>query len=677
MSKIAKDFTKEITEEDFWSSLRAKKGIDPDGTVQEAIELGLASHKARAYAKLAEFHRRARALSWQMAQEDAEIADRPTRAEVRKLIRKPLSILSSSELSELVSGKHDVADLQILMGHVQPVLNYVIHTGDKEPRRFLAQVLTSCYRCREALSQNGDYPLHTMLPAHAQFHFFWRIYLAQLHTGNISTDAAEAAMKLILGIGRAMRQATRRYIVHNIFTAGCFGLFFLSRTMKEFRESNAWERQSLRWLDLDFDRSFFPDGGHLERNWGYGAFTLERLTQVWEFAQRTGGMAGRGEHFLAGLRRAYQFFALTLSPDDMPPGFGDSSLLSLGYVLDLALDRKVFPPGTARDLGVERSRSCFMKGSGVAIMRNGAQRKSTFANVSFGDYAGWHSHMDLLSTNLWSRGEILIEEVPRFGPYGHPMDILWRAPEAHNQLLVDTFLYDSRPCEGQDVAWHSDGQVDFFSAYHNAYRQVPPQGHRDYKLSADLIVRRTVVFVKNPGYMLVMDSVRHEQTGMFNRATSAYWHSPQAFRVLGPGLARTTGRKACLLAWAYPDSIRRIEPGIDFKPEDVPDGHAPPKNEWHHLRARTWMDADHPGCLGFITILLPFEGKIPNVSVRAMGLPDRVCYRFEALEVTTPAGRDRFVLNPERLPDVSWRGRPVTCRAKARLSGMRRWLDVE
>lgn len=683
MSKDTRSLTEAISEPDFWSHLRVPRGGVSGGLLREAIQLGLAGRKGQAYQKLAEFHREARTLSWHMAQEDAARAERPTRAQVRALVRRPLCALGGlgapePSSSATATGRRDnVSDLQILTGSVQPVIHHVIHTGDEEPRTFLEQVLTACYRCQEALAAAGDYPLYTMLPAHAQFHFFWRTYLALIHTGSISTDAAEAALKLITGIGRAMRQLTRRYIVHNIFTAGCYGLFFLSRTMTELREASAWERQSLGWLDLDFDRSFFPDGGHLERNWGYGSFTLERLTHVWEFAQRTGGMGGREEHFLEGLRRAYRFYAETLGPHDLAPGFGDSSLLPLGHILDRALSRKVFPSSTSRDLGIDRSRSYLMRGSGVAIMRNGAEPEATFANITFGDYAGWHSHMDLLSMNLWSLGEILLEEVPRFGPYDHPMDILWRAPEAHNQLLVDTFLYDCRPCVGEDVAWYSDEHVDFFSAYHTAYRQVPPQRHRDYKHSADLIVRRTVIFVKSPGYLVVMDSVRDEQTGRFNRATSTYWHSPQPFRVLGPGRARTRGRNACLLAWAYPESIRRTETGVDFTPEDVPDAHAPLRNEWHRLRARTWMDGDYAGCLGFITALFPFRGAVPEVNIRTAGMPSRVRYRAEAVEVTTPAGRDVFVLSPERLPNISWRGKPVTCRARIKLAGMRRALEAD
>ena len=672
-----------ISDADFWSHLRAQKGSEPSVSLEEAIRLGRAGHQAKGYAKLAAFHRAARTGSWELAREAAQRAAQTSAAEIIETIDEFAGSLRHPQprhTPTLPGARGDgsgVPHMESIIALVRPVTLHLIRTGDKRVRAFVADALRYCFRHRRTLSEGGGYPLNTMLPAHDQFHFFWWSYLALIRTGRIPTNAAEAAMKLIMGLGRSMQRQTERYIVHNIFTAACYGMFFLGRTMKEFREAGAWEEHSLACLDLDFDRSFFTDGGHLERNWGYGCYTLGRLNHVWEFANRTGGMRGREAHFSEGLRRAYRFYAYTLDPNDISPGFGDEGLKPLGHVLDEALEGDLFPGGIRRDLGVDRSASLLMEGSGIAVMRNGSKPVSTYANVTFGDHAGWHSHLDLLSMNLRSMGEILIEEAPRFGPYEHPMDLLWRAPEAHNQLLVDSFLYDSRPCVGEEVAWHTDEHLDYFSACHRAYRQIPPQGHRDFKHSGDLLVRRTIVFVKEPGYLLVLDSVRDEVSEAFNRATSAYWHSPNRFEVVGPSSARTGGRRACLMAWAYPESIQRIETGVDFAPEDLPDGHAPLRNQWYRLRARTWMPTSHDGCLGFATVLFPFRGRRPEVTVRTAKLTGRVRYRAEAFEVTTPAGRDTFVLNPEGMPGLCVRGRPVNARARVKLASLRRAIEVK
>ena len=388
-------------------------------------------------------------------------------------------------------------------------------------------------------------------------------------------------------------------------------------------------------------------------------------------------MHGRERHFADGLRRAYQFYAYTLGPGDLSPGFGDEGLGDLGYILDRALDSGLFPPDTPRDLGVDRSRSYLMDGAGVAIMRNGAHDDAAFCDVSFGEYAGWHSHMDLLSMDFRSHGRLLLQEVPRFGPYEHPMDLLWRGAEAHNLLLVDGFYYDARPIVGEDVTWHSDERLDFFTATHRAYRRMPDDEHRNYLMSGDLTVRRTIVFVKDPGYAVVLDSVKPDDGDHFNRSTSQLWHSPHGFRVIEPGVARTKGRVGCIIACAHRAPIRRMEAGVDFSRDEVKLYPRQMHDQWHRLRINAWHRLVHTGCMGFATLLYPFRGKMPNVEIKALNLAGGVQYRAEALEITTPAGRDVMVLNPERLSGIALRGKAIDGRAWIKLRRQRDAVVVE
>jgi len=582
--------------------------------------------------------------------------------ELRRLLRTPLE-----ELGESTPGK-PLVNLAGFMSHLRPVLNRaILGRAGRAELDLLARAVLTVYRSRRTLPHTGPYPLSSQLGVYDQFHFIWRSYLALLHAGTMTTEVAEAALKLILALGRALHRKSERYIVHNIFTAGCHGLFYIGRTMKELAESDAWDRLALAHLDTDWDRSFYRDGGHLERNWGYGSYTLRRLTDVWHFARRTGGLAGRERHFLAGLRRGYRFYAATCDGRNISPGFGDEGLGDHTGTLSAALSSGVFPPGTPPDLGIDRSRSYRMPGAGVAIMRSGGARDDAWTDVSFGEYAGWHSHQDLLSMDFRGFGKILIQDVPRFGPYEHAMDVLWRGPEAHNQLLVDTFRYDCRFTVGQDVFWHSGRAVDFFSAYHTAYRLVPSD-HRTHHSSADLVVRRTIVFVKTCGYARVMDSVRPEGGDQFNRSTSCWWHSPQPFRLLARGLARTAGAPGALLAWAEPQTLRRADAGVDYTRAEMADAHPSLTGRSYNLRVRTWRDgATSPGCLGFVTVLYPFRRRVPKVSVRLLPLAGRAAWRAEAIEVRRPGGRDVFILNPERL-----HGLGLTARARIALAGGRK-----
>jgi len=607
--------------------------------------LGQSAGGDATFERLAQFHRTNSQMSIDRAVSRANASNRGT-SEFHAVIE---------DWQHDHSSNIDVS-VQSFVNDVGPIAEYVLFTGDRQPLPFLNWALPAIEREHRTLIINR-YPLGSQLGGYNHFCVLWHSYLALLHNDALEPEAASSALRLILAVGRALRRQAETFVVHNIFAAGSYALFFLARTMREFREAAEWDKRALRWLDLEFDRSFYRDGGHKERNWGYGAHTIRRLQECYDFAQETGGMGGREAHFAEGLRHAYRFYAATLGPNEIAPGFGDEGLHHMGYVLDKALESGVFPEDTPRALGAENNRSFLAPESGFAFMRGG--NRQTFANVTFGEFAGWHSHHDLLSINLWSHGEILLEEVPRFGPYEHALDRVWRQPEAHNQLLVDGYFYDHRSHMAYDIGWYSDDDIDYFSAAHHCYRAVPQDEHRPYVSSDDLTVRRTILLVKSRGYAIVLDSVRPDSAATFERATSQWWHSPQPFSFVADGLAIArqpgTARAGCALAWARPESLRRFEPGIDFLPEEtLTTIHKPLHDSWFNLRVRSWNLERDDGCRGFATLLYPFEGEAPELHIRAIEAGGTVPFRAETLEISTPLGVDIIVLNPEFLPDFDF-----------------------
>ena len=640
-----------ISEKNFWSALRGPT---------EAIEFGLAGKKAAAYRKLGEYLADELAADWDGFRAKAE-PHPPTDKAVSDVLRGRFASYSYTfDLGEKIDFTSDAipADAGFFyMGWMGPVIGRVMLTGGQHERAWLIDTFNRLYAARDRLRSSLGHPIFDdMLAMSGLPETYLRIYLGLLHSGGMPTKTAEALLKLTLGVGRALHARINRFIVHNIHTAGCFGLFFLSRRMRVFTESSQWEELALAHLIKHADRSFFPDGGHLERCWGYGEHTLWRMVLAYEFARATGGMGERERHYVNRLRRAYQWYARTLAPGEISPAFGDDGIGPASQIIDRALT--IFPEGTDRSLGVDRTKSYLMDASGFAIMRNGDADDSLYCTLTFGDYCGWHAHFDCLSMNLWRGGRPLLEELGRFGSYGGPLDHTFRAPEAHNQVLVDGHPYDNRIDDGAlDVAWHSDARLDYFSAYHRAFREVASHRHRTYVASDDLLVRRTVVFVKDPGYVVVLDSVQHEHQRYFNRAISALWHAPEPFKALGPGLMRTGGRTGCLLAWAYPDGIQRMETSVSYTNEDS-EGHG----ARHRLRVRRWEPLGHQGCLGFVTLLYSFEGKPPNVSISPLKTASGQRFRAEAMEIVTPAGEDVIVLNPERLDGFEYRRKPIEAR---------------
>ncbi|MBI2438116.1 MAG: heparinase II/III family protein, partial [Lentisphaerae bacterium] len=329
-------------------------------------------------------------------------------------------------------------------------------------------------------------------------------------------------------------------------------------------------------------------------------------------------------------------------------------------------------PEFAKDplLGVDRAKSYLLKSSGFAIMRNGNERKSSYVNISFGAFAGWHSHWDLLSLNFWSQGAPLLEELCRFGPYSNPLDQMFRAPESHNLMLIDGMIYDSRLVAGRDVQWFSNEMIDYFSAYHRAYRFfVYGRDASPVSPNIEAKVRRTIVLVKDPGYVVVLDSVENINAPNFNDAISQYWHSPRPFRVVGPGRVRTEGNQACLLVYGQTESLHRLDTGIDFAGKEI--AHLGHGYERYNLRARRWLPLNHLGISGFTTVLYPFTGRMPSVTLRSLPSTNGAPWKTEAIEVSGPHGRDRIVLNPECHKGFAVQGRPVTAQALAALGNRR------
>jgi hypothetical protein len=220
-------------------------------------------------------------------------------------------------------------------------------------------------------------------------------------------------------------------------------------------------------------------------------------------------------------------------------------------------------------------------------------------------------------------------------------------------------VLDKKNRTARDVVWHSTPEADFLTAWHTAYRGQPLEPQ-----SMNLITRRTVVFIKDPGYALVFDSVREEGSGpgegpYFSLAQN--WHSPFPFKQLSATTARTKGRSAMLIAFARENFLRRIECGADFAGDEATSPSEYP--ERHYLRARRWMDVEYRGACGFTTLLFPFKGKAPKVSIKPLPLEGAEPYRADAFQITTPKGKDVIVLNPEKMPGLTFQGQELNGRA--------------
>lgn len=674
------DRVSQISEKDFWDSLRIPREKKHAALLEQAIALGRDGNKEAAYAALAAYHRAALAREWREIREARLKMPSPAPKVLRDLLRLKINVWHGHlvQFERRIDWARPGLDLVGLhtLYWFNPALTAFIQTGDPRWRAFIIDILTQYDeaahhpRLRRVLERYvfGFQSVWTKWP------ILLACYLAFIHADDLPLRTLEGLLKTFLSFGRALDWKMRDYQpACNLFAVTIPTLLQIARVLPEFAESSRWDRKAVRLTVEHARKGYFKDGGNRERIWGYGIMHLEALTRAYEAGRRYGGL-GRHEHEIGrAVRQGCRWYAKTAgpSPHEWFPTYGDAGWGGWNCLKSIRDMAPFLPQAADGSFGVDRARSYLLKPSGFAVMRNGNRTESTHLNLNFGRFAGWHSHWDLLSMNLWSQGEPLLEELCRFGPYGNPLNTVFRAPESHNLTLIDGMIYDSREVEGRDVRWFSNDIVDYFSAYHRAYRYFV-FGRQGLNVSPNIeaVVRRTILFVKNPGYVVVLDSVRDLNAPNFNHAISQYWHSPLPFQVLGPGRVRTQGKRACLLVYAQMEGLHRLDTGTDFEGAEM--GRYRDTYARYSLRARRWMAVDHhPGILGFTTVLYPFTGKLPEIRVRSLPTSHSALWRTEAIEVTTPSGKDSIILNPELRKEFAWGGGAAACRAYVKLGNRR------
>lgn len=669
----------QIGEQEFWSSLRVPGG-PAHAPLARAIALGRKNQRAEAYAALAEYHRTALVREWREIRATRLKMPAPTHAALRDLWRLKINVWHGHivQFDRRIDWARPDLDLVGLhtLHWLDPAVTAFIQTGAPRWRTFLLDILAQY----DAVAHHPRWR-RAVEPYVFEFQSVtskWPIllacYLAFLHADDPPLRALACLMKTFLSFGRALDWKMKRYVpAYNLFAVSIPTLLAVARVFPEFAESSRWDRKAARLTMAHARHGYFADGGSRERIWGYGILHLEGLTRAYEVGLRYGGLGRYDREIRRAILRACRWYAKTVgpAPHEWFPTYGDAGWGGwncLKTIRDLA---RFLPQAADGSFGVDRAKSYMLKPSGFAVMRNGSAPEATQINVNFGRFAGWHAHWDLLSMNLWSQGAPLLEELCRFGPYSNPLDTLFRAPESHNLTLIDGMVYDSRLVEGRDVQWFSNACVDYFSATHRAYRFfVYGRDASPVSPNIEALVRRTILFVKNPGYIVVLDAVRDLNSPYFNRAISQYWHAPFPFQVVGPDRVRTRGERACLLIFPRRAGLHRLDTGTDFAGAEV--AHYGDAYARYSLRARRWMAVDHhAGILGFTTVLYPFTGCMPPVTVRALPIATDKLWKTEILDVSGPHGRDRIVLNPERLAGFGWRGKPFTTRAGVWLGGGR------
>ncbi|MHB0935574.1 MAG: heparinase II/III family protein [Armatimonadota bacterium] len=505
----------DITENAFWRGVRAPGRGHVE--LKRAIAHGNAGASEDAYAALADYHRTSLADVWAEQCKAWEAAGPVDEAEIADLLRNRIrgwhaTVVDFGETIDWNTRAFGSSGLYGFhyMGWVTPAVRQYALTGDERVGAWLARTIRGAFDARHGIEPAlGMHPIYYELGARAKLLTMPQAYLALINRGGATPECCEAVLKLILGCARSLQALQQGYRHGNWQIAGCGALIQAASWFPEFAESKAWLETGVRGQREHLEQDFFADGCHGERCFGYMHMSVSSIAGPYQAARRIGGYGKEEDAFFrARLRRSYRWLAKALGPKGLHPAVGDCHFGAAPGMLDDG--RPFFPKDADQWLGVDRGQSYFFKPSGFAAMRNGAGDEACYLFHTFGPWSGWHSHLDTTSLSLYAHGEPLLEEVGRFESYDNPRSHAFRAPECHNMVSVEGAHFDNTDAKwraGQRPAWLSTPEIDFLTVRHQAYRHhgLEPQ-------SSNITVRRTTVFVKDPGYALVFDTAIPEDT---------------------------------------------------------------------------------------------------------------------------------------------------------------------
>jgi len=635
-----------ISETDFWSCLSPARARGESTLLSRAIGEGKAGRRAQAYSLLAEYHAGTLAGEWSAMQAgELPINYWAQQQSLKDVLAHRLWVNVNQVVqygSRIDWNNPSTGSNAHCFYWILPLLYAYVKTRRADHAAVLRDYMLQYYEARNRFRwpEEHYHPGYTALAASIKFHHTFPIYVALACNRHLSPRVTEGWMKLMLGMARALYRRETDLVMSNqtITNAAAFGMF--GSAFPEFAESAAMRSRALLRIDQNVMRGFLPDGGYAERSFGYGSGALTGSAKALRAMHRHRPLPAAYRRRLGRVfLNASRFYVKTAAPGDYLPGYADGSIGKAPGIIRAVRD--FFPRSTPSDLGVDRGASYHLPDSGFSVLRNGIG--GIYALLNHGRCDMWHCHMDLLNLDVWSAGIPFLVEAGRFGSYGEPMSRLFRMPEQHNTIAVDGQLYDERypaAMTGTGVCWKASPHFDYVTAAHRAYRgnqPVIPQA-QDYE------VRRTVLLVKQPGYLLVLDSVLPAGETAAGVA-SQYWHSPFPFRILGPGRGCVTnGRHGMMVVADAHPWLRRTETRTLYTASEAVGNLDFPAR--HQLRFQCWSNAAAAGAIGVVTVLVPFTRKRPRVILRREPLGNGLAFRAERIRVTIGSHTDVIDLNP-------------------------------
>ncbi|HYR56390.1 MAG TPA: asparagine synthase (glutamine-hydrolyzing) [Myxococcaceae bacterium] len=319
---------------------------------------------------------------------------------------------------------------------------------------------------------------------------------------------------------------TRRAVPNNHLLAECLGLLLGSTLFPDSVKATDWRAKALAVLDEQTEAQFFADGGQFQDSHNYHRAVM--LYYLWAAALLRNQNQPLPKTWISRMESSLDFLLAHQSPvDGWLPNFGPNDgsrpfVLSTCEFSDfrpvlqslsvLTRGERLYEPGpwdeecawllgpAALDVPVRRRplKSISFPASGTHVLRG--NEPSTFCVFRCGDIKQRFSQIDMLSTDVWWRGQnVLVDS----GSYSYNGPQKWHRhfarTESHNTVQVD----------GEDQMLHYRRFKTLYwtratlNRFENEARWAVCGGeHQGFERTARCIHQRSVLFAKDDVWVI-------------------------------------------------------------------------------------------------------------------------------------------------------------------------------
>jgi heparan-sulfate lyase len=391
----------------------------------------------------------------------------------------------------------------------------------------------------------------------------------------------------------------------------------------EFKDAKKWRDKVVRHLNDQIKEQVRRDGHQMEQTLSYHVLCIAMFSHPWELARMNGLAKAFGEHYAGRLEKMAEVLMKLGMPDGTSAQFGDTtSPYRVRPVLEKwaeVFKRKDFLYiATAGKKGTLPKQTAYaLTDSGFYSMRSGWDEKAICLILKCGPGPYWHCQPDNGTFELFAGGRRLMPDSGTYIYHGNPAGRRWfRQTRVHQTLTLDGKNTAYKPALR---LWKPGKNLDTLVVENAGYE--------------NLTHRRAVLFVKKKFFVLVDDAIGkaggnvdlHFQLApgeaVFDKSTSS---AHTDFKKGSNVLIRALTQK--------PMVLRKEKGQVSFKY-----GSKQPRPAF---RFRIKKTSDTPG-VRFVTLVVPYEGKVPEVKLSLVGSPAPGASRIE-LDVTVGATTARI-----------------------------------